>query len=87
VIGMDLGGTYLRAALADEYGRVVLKRRVETLAHEGPRGDLVPALALDLRPAELRLGSAVISNWARGRTIDDLGPVLVDEGARGPSLL
>jgi hypothetical protein len=46
VIGMDLGGTYLRAALADEYGRVVLKRRVETLAREGREAVLGRVVAL-----------------------------------------
>lgn len=35
VLGMDLGGTYLRAALADKEGKVLAKRRVQTLAHEG----------------------------------------------------
>jgi glucokinase len=46
VIGMDLGGTYLRAALADQYGRVVLERRVETLAHEGREAVLERVVAL-----------------------------------------
>ncbi len=46
VIGMDLGGTYLRAALTDEYGRIVLKRRVETLAHEGREAVLERIVAL-----------------------------------------
>ena len=46
VIGMDLGGTYLRAALTDEYGSVVLKRRVETLAHEGREAVLGRVVAL-----------------------------------------
>ena len=46
VMGMDLGGTYLRAALTDEYGRIVLKRRVETLAHEGREAVLERIVAL-----------------------------------------
>ena len=46
VMGMDLGGTYLRAALTDEYGRIVLKRRVETLAHEGREAVLQRIVAL-----------------------------------------
>jgi len=45
-MGMDLGGTYLRAALTDEYGRIVLKRRVETLAHEGREAVLERIVAL-----------------------------------------
>lgn len=35
VIGVDLGGTYLRAALADKEGKILLTRRVRTLADEG----------------------------------------------------
>jgi glucokinase len=46
VMGMDLGGTYLRAALTDEYGRIVLKRRVETLAREGREAVLERIIAL-----------------------------------------
>jgi glucokinase len=46
VIGMDLGGTYLRAALTDEYGKIVLKRRVETLAYEGREAVLERIVAL-----------------------------------------
>ena len=49
--------------------------------NEGARVNL--ALALHLRTAELCLGSGVVSDHARGRTIDDLGPVLADEGGRG----
>jgi hypothetical protein len=45
------------------------------------------ALALNLRKAELCLGSGVVSDHARGRTIDDLGPVLADEGGRGLNLV
>ncbi|MGH3108211.1 MAG: hypothetical protein ACRDN7_06390 [Rubrobacter sp.] len=33
------------------------------------------------------LGSGVVSDHARGRTIDDLGPVLADEGGRGLNLV
>jgi len=35
VVGMDLGGTYIRAALADEGGALLERRKVETLAREG----------------------------------------------------
>lgn len=35
VVGVDLGGTYIRAALADERGVLVARRKVETLAREG----------------------------------------------------
>ena len=35
VVGVDLGGTYIRAALADEVGEVRERRKVETLAREG----------------------------------------------------
>ncbi len=35
MIGVDLGGTYLRAALADERGALVERRQVETGAREG----------------------------------------------------
>ena len=45
------------------------------------------ALALNLRKAELCLGSGVVSDHARGRTIDDLGPVLAVEGGRGLNLV
>lgn len=36
VIGVDLGGTQLRAILADRTGRVLVEERVLTLADEGP---------------------------------------------------
>ena len=35
VVGVDLGGTYIRAALADEDGALRERRKVETLAREG----------------------------------------------------
>ena len=35
VVGVDLGGTYIRAALADEGGALLERRKVETLAREG----------------------------------------------------
>ncbi|HEY1011064.1 MAG TPA: ROK family protein [Herpetosiphonaceae bacterium] len=35
-IGIDLGGTHLRAALVDSEGTIFTHRRVPTLAHEGP---------------------------------------------------
>ena len=46
VMGMDLGGAYLRAALTDECRRIVLKRRVETLAREGREAVLERIVAL-----------------------------------------
>ena len=45
------------------------------------------ALALNLRTAELCLGSGVVAGHARGRIIDDLGPVLANEGGRGLNLV
>src|SRR5215207_2336642 len=36
IIGVDLGGTQLRAALADEQGRLFDEVRVPTLVDEGP---------------------------------------------------
>jgi glucokinase len=36
IIGVDLGGTQLRAALADEQGRLLDELRVRTLVDEGP---------------------------------------------------
>src|SRR4051812_164497 len=36
IIGVDLGGTQLRAALADEQGRLLDEVRVRTLVDEGP---------------------------------------------------
>ena len=35
VVGVDLGGTYIRAALADERGALAARRKVETRAREG----------------------------------------------------
>src|SRR4051794_7283402 len=36
IIGVDLGGTQLRAALADEQGQLLDEVRVRTLVEEGP---------------------------------------------------
>src|SRR3954447_12829379 len=36
IIGVDLGGTQLRAALADEQGRLLDEVRVRTLVEQGP---------------------------------------------------
>src|SRR3954468_1928872 len=36
IIGVDLGGTQLRAALADEQGQLLDEVRVRTLVDEGP---------------------------------------------------
>lgn len=45
---------------------------------ERKEGLLAPAPALDLRTAVLCLGSGVVSDWAKGRIINGLGPVLAD---------
>lgn len=45
-IGIDLGGTHLRAALVDREGNIVAHQRVRTNAHEGP--DAVMGRILDL---------------------------------------
>ena len=36
IIGIDLGGTQLRAALADDQGRLLDEMRMPTLVDEGP---------------------------------------------------
>jgi glucokinase len=83
VMGMDLGGTYLRAALADEYGRVVIKRRVETLAHEGREAVLGRIVAL-LNEVKGEAGSRGVSAVGVGAP----GPLDPDAGIvrRAPML-
>lgn len=60
VIAVDLGGTYLRAALADGEGRVFAKRRVKTLAHEGRDAVLERIFAL-LGELEAEAGGSVVA--------------------------
>src|SRR5512138_2731089 len=45
VIGVDLGGTQLRAAMADEQGQIYDEVRVRTATEEGPPGVIEQILA------------------------------------------
>ena len=63
--GVDLGGTTIACALANQGGEIVCERKVATESHEGPQAvldriaDLVDALATDVVQKPLAVGMGV----------------------------
>jgi glucokinase len=80
VIGIDLGGTQMRAAMADAYGNILRRETAPTLAHEGPDAvlarlkQLVAQALRDDKPAAVAVGAPGPTDPYRGVVL--MGPNL-----------
>ncbi len=59
IVGVDLGGTQIRAALADRKGRILQRRSTKTLAEEGPEAVLgrIKRAIREVLPPDERVGA------------------------------
>src|SRR4051812_11364486 len=83
-IGLDVGGTRIKAGAVTRDGRVIHGAVMPTQAHEGPER-IVAAAAQYVRAAEGELGRAAraVGLGLSGAVDPELGPVLLPGKFRG----
>ncbi|MDA8226992.1 MAG: ROK family glucokinase [Desulfitobacterium hafniense] len=76
IIGIDLGGTNIKAALLDGQGNILAKKEIPTQADEGPEGVInrMAELARDLQPSEgsvlgVGIGIPGVLDYSNGKVI------------------